>query len=203
MKPHKKYQFIQIGANVGNTENDPVFKNVKNKHWTGILIEPNPKAFNQLIKNYSDFNHLSFEQLAISDKGSGNISLFVDNFFIDNNGNGEGTSQHASCNYNVIVHQLQHHPDELTTISCSCSTVKDIFNKYSIDYVVDYLFVDTEGFDAKIITSIDFYQTKFNYVQYEISHMTNQEAFDTHHYICNFGYKLTSNNGEDVIYQLT
>jgi hypothetical protein len=45
--------FIQIGANVGDTDNDPVFPKVKDGTFKkGLLIEANPNCIEHLKRNY-------------------------------------------------------------------------------------------------------------------------------------------------------
>lgn len=191
--------FIQIGANVGNTENDPVYEKVIKLGWGGILIEPNPKAFNQLLLNYKSCNNLFFENIAIGDT-IGDITFFVDNYHIDNNGKGEGTSQHASCSQHIIVNKLEHKPEEITAIKCPVTTLTNLWLKYNITGAVQWLFVDTEGFDSKILLSTDFNIVKVKNIQYEWVHITQDEINKVDTHLKNAGYKFVSQQGEDIIY---
>ena len=45
-------------------------------------------------------------------------------------------------------------------------TFSDLCEKYSIDYI-DFLQIDTEGFDSQIILSIDFDKVKIKKIKYE------------------------------------
>jgi len=37
--------FIQIGANIGNTDTDPMWTLVTEKEWKGIFVEPIEESF--------------------------------------------------------------------------------------------------------------------------------------------------------------
>ena len=52
--------FIEAGANDGETISNTVFFELK-RNWTGILIEPNPEAFQKLLaKNRQIFTLIFF-----------------------------------------------------------------------------------------------------------------------------------------------
>src|SRR5271163_1768231 len=59
--------FIQIGSNEGPMPTDPLSSLIKNKNWKGVLIEPVPKIFKKLKRNYAGRTGLHFENVAISD----------------------------------------------------------------------------------------------------------------------------------------
>jgi len=78
--------FVQIGAHVGNTWNDPIYDRIVSplpdvdiphrKNWRGILVEPTPHLFQKLQENYANVpkGQLAFENSAICDKtGPGQI----------------------------------------------------------------------------------------------------------------------------------
>lgn len=67
--------FVQIGANNGLTD-DPLRQFVTKHHWHGVLVEPQPQVFQQLLKNYEQEKQLAFENAAIADK-DGTVRLFV------------------------------------------------------------------------------------------------------------------------------
>eukprot|EP01052_Picozoa_sp_SAG31_P058781 SAG31_NODE_18151_length_645_cov_1.076923_1_plen_199_part_00 len=74
--------FVQIGASVGDSPHDPIFKLVAKNKWPGLLIEPLTHAFEALKVNYSKAgcgpNQLSFEQCAISDSPGRRLLHYVD-----------------------------------------------------------------------------------------------------------------------------
>ena len=52
----------------------------------------------------------------------------------------------------------------------------DLVKKYNINEI-EYLFVDTEGYDYKIIKSIDFNKIKINKVKFEYKHLDDTFKF--------------------------
>lgn len=71
--------FVQIGAHVGNTWNDPIFRRLvspvpsvdvpRRRNWRGVLVEPVPHLFRELQKNYAAVpkGQLVFENSAVCD----------------------------------------------------------------------------------------------------------------------------------------
>ena len=59
--------FIQIGANIGNTDTDPMWPLVREKKWKGVFVEPIEESFKQLKENYSDVEGCFYENIAILD----------------------------------------------------------------------------------------------------------------------------------------
>jgi hypothetical protein len=53
----------------------------------------------------------------------------------------------------------------------------DLIEKYNISEI-EYLFIDTEGYDYQIIKSIDFNKTKINKVKFEYKHLDDTFKFD-------------------------
>jgi len=47
-----KMYFLQVGAFQGDSVGDPLFNKVNPRRWSGILVEPSPLAFKQLLANY-------------------------------------------------------------------------------------------------------------------------------------------------------
>jgi FkbM family methyltransferase len=66
---------VQNRANNGLTD-DPIRQFVAKYHWHGVLVEPQPQVFQQLLKNYEQEKQLTFENAAIADK-NGTARLFV------------------------------------------------------------------------------------------------------------------------------
>src|SRR5262249_55791105 len=72
-----KVVLVQVGAFVGNSSNDPIFRFVKEYcgadssfrgSCTAILIEPVRHLYYQLLQNYADcFGPVFFENVAVSD----------------------------------------------------------------------------------------------------------------------------------------
>lgn len=57
--------FMQIGSHDGSFA-DPIHHLVKQHHWSGILVEPQPQAFQRLMQNYQEEEQLFFENAVVS-----------------------------------------------------------------------------------------------------------------------------------------
>src|SRR5271165_1303468 len=59
----ENFFFVQIGAYDGY-DCDPIQKFIRRYGWNGILVEPQPDAFEKLRQNYENFPGLIFERTA-------------------------------------------------------------------------------------------------------------------------------------------
>jgi FkbM family methyltransferase len=138
--------FLEIGADDGiDKSNTKLFEE---KGWRGICIEPSPLRFKLLQKNRSCF----VENLAISDEEG-----VAD--FLDIQGYGKGLSGIIS-NYPFqhkerLEIELSNPKNEGSNI-IKIPTIKlgSVLVKYSVNHI-DFLSIDTEGCEEKIIKSLD------------------------------------------------
>jgi FkbM family methyltransferase len=146
-----KLNILQIGANKGNTDNDPVWKLCQENlpeslYWHIILVEPNTKALRIARHHYYDagFKNVIAYSAGVSDKEE-ELTLYVDNDVPGNEG-----SQHASCIKDQIL-KMGHTENELTEIKIWCYPLTQFMFSG-----IDYLQIDTEGYDGKILLGYDF-----------------------------------------------
>ena len=137
--------FIEVGANNGLTQSNT--KLLEEYYgWTGILIEPSPNLFSELLINRP--NSLCF-QCALG-------SFSEDNTYLEGDFNGTlmssvgGNRSINSSNQKVFTRSLQSILDE-------CG-VKHI----------NFFSLDTEGYEFNILQGIDFEKTTFDYMLIEI-----------------------------------
>ncbi len=68
--------FLQIGAHDG-VSYDPIHHYVRQYHWNGLLVEPQPAIFQKLKQNYAGEKQLLFENSAVANQdGTHRTSLF-------------------------------------------------------------------------------------------------------------------------------
>ena len=193
---------IQIGANVGNSDADPVWPVLQqNPTATAYLIEPNPKAYAKLKENYKPFPNVKCFNYAVGD-ADGTITLYVDNYE-----NTEGTSVHASCSYKHLLghgHAEDEHPP--TALECRQVTLYSFLKEEGIlDEEIGALVIDAEGYDEQIIKSIDFGRISINRVWFEWCHIGGPHARDPvrirelNAYLTSFGYQVSPVDQVDAI----
>jgi FkbM family methyltransferase len=153
--------FLQIGAFDGKTL-DAVFPCVQRWGWRGILVEPQPDAYERLVANYSKVpNHchgrLRFENAAISDI-SGTIQLWRhSNRDIEQGRYFAGML--CSSSYGAVYGNAHGIKGEILPFTATAMTVSQLFGKYTEFHqqcqpYVDYVFVDTEGMDVEIVQQV-------------------------------------------------
>ena len=102
-----------------------------------LLVEPNIKPFNQLVSNYQHDNKFTFKNVVISE-----YDRFVD-FFTDVNSDSESSS--------LILDNLL--KNEKTSVSNKIKSLTP--NNLVTNFTPDWLHIDAEGYDAKILLLID------------------------------------------------
>ena len=144
-------KLVQIGANSGN---DVVYNFIsanQNQIELAVLIEPIPFIIEELKQNYSKFENIVVENIAISDEDLSEFTLYYE----------------EDSNYEVSSFSKKHILDhgcpeyKIKSINVPCLTINQLLEKYKITEL-DYLYIDTEGLDVHIIASIDYSRYKIN-----------------------------------------
>jgi FkbM family methyltransferase len=166
---------VQIGAFDGKS-NDFVFEYIKRHKARAILVEPQPEPFKHLIENYSGFEGVVFENIAV-DRENGKIPLFrIKERF---HSSFRLAPQLASFDKQHLVNALSQKGlvglpdnvlDAIESIPVKCMTMDSLLEKHSVERV-DVLQIDTEGFDYEIIKMIDFSKWRPGIINFEIVHL--------------------------------
>ena len=151
-------KFIQIGAHIGK---DRAFDIVKNEDIElGILVEPLPHLLPKLQESYKNLNNIVIENQAISN-GEGDVV----SFYYDKK---DPITELSSMNkQHLIKHNVKE--EDIGEIEIPSTSLGNLLNKYKIDEL-DYLFVDTEGFDYPILKSFDFTKSRIKTIIFEDVH---------------------------------
>ena len=131
------FYFIQIGANDG-IDSDPIREWIIEYDWSGIMFEPQKTIYQELLKLYKDNKKINCINSGIAEK-EGIYKLY--NHKLGHGGNSLlTTSKYININDYEEIH---------------CNTFENIIKKYDIENI-NLLTIDTEGYDSKILNSIDF-----------------------------------------------
>ena len=169
--------FIQIGANIGNTDTDPLWNVVRDRGWKGIFIEPIKSSFDQLVNNYQDISGCLFENVAVM-AYDGEITIYTMS-------NGYCDRQQAS----VVASHFSGRNDLAITVPCV--TLNNLVEKYNLGGIpFELLQIDAENVDDKIITSTNFNIVLPHKVRFEHIHMGETRKYYTIEYLKSFGYKV-------------
>lgn len=180
--------FIQIGSNDGR-KNDPLYQYVRKNGWKGILVEPDLANFNKLTNNYDQVNGLIFENVGIG-PARGELLFYR----LKNIAEHEPAwyDQVGSFDKGTFIKNIKygHELDKrMTAELLQVITFDDLLQKNKF-WKVDLLHTDTEGFDYKILRSIDFAEHDIRIVLFEGEWMTQFELKEIIQYLRKFNYRI-------------
>ena len=160
--------FVQIGANNGLTD-DPIRQFVTKYHWHGVLVEPQPRVFQQLLKNYEQEKQLAFENTAIADK-DGVARLFV----ADHRDETADLTVFASLKKNALIRGLDNPKAagvqvQVQEVEVPALSVKTLLAKHRITKI-DLLLTDVQGYDSEVIEQFLACGVKPTIIQFEHCH---------------------------------
>jgi FkbM family methyltransferase len=131
-----------------------------------ILVEPNPVMNEQIKVNYEGLNFF-IENVAITEVNKGLVKLSFSKYV---------KTRHPEEAYNKCFSLLPMNDwgaeEEFKSIEVPSMSFMELCEKYKITDI-DFLQIDTEGYDSVIIRSIDFRKIKIKTIEYE------QWYFDT------------------------
>jgi FkbM family methyltransferase len=197
---YKNKTVIQIGSHIGNTQNDPIFKEIDETTQL-VLVEPVKYLFDMLKDNYREKNVI-FINKAVSDL-IGEIELTVPSPKNDFSTLPVWASQLGSVD---PYHATGHIPNLLVeTIKVETTTIDQIIKDHDIKKI-DLLHVDTEGHDYTILMNYSF-TIKPQQVLFEHKHMdgllkTGVRYIDLVYRLMILGYKKVYQNSEDSLFEL-
>ena len=178
--------FVDIGAHDGITFSNSKF--FEELGWEGICIEPNPKIFESLKSNRTNRCVMK----AISDRvgksqflqiidGPDILSGLVDDF-----------TQNALKRINNEMNSIpEGYKYDYIEVEC------DIFDNILDQTKIDFLSLDTEGNELKILQSIDFNKFDINTITVE----NNDYDLKFVNFLTPKGYKFITRLGCDEIYK--
>lgn len=200
--------FIQIGSHDGCSA-DPISHLIKQHHWRGLLIEPQPKVFNKLKQTYQDEEQIIFENALVGyEDGLATMYAVQDKdsvlpFWL---------SQSASLDYEIVkgalyywkhIRKLEAIPDDYETLieelSLPSVTMKTILAKHNI-HKVDLLVIDTMGFDFEILKMFPFDTCKPSIIHFEHKMMPVASQEECIQYLAALGYGLTQVDQDTIAY---
>jgi FkbM family methyltransferase len=165
--------FVQIGTNDGNDK----FKELvyKYKPQLIILVEPNGQLYNSIKEQYRGIENESnviIVNKCIYEKNDEEVSLFIpakDGVY----GNPGVQPERALGNYTYNNKHFSLIPmndwgqkNNMVEIKSKTITFNTLCDQYNITHI-NYLQIDTEGYDSQIITSIDFNKINIDIIRYE------------------------------------
>jgi FkbM family methyltransferase len=165
--------FIQIGSNDG-IKNDPLRKYILSRKWSGILVEPDYHNFQNLVQNYTGIPGLVFENTGIAEKAGSLVFHYVEGVSEKDPG---WFDQIGSFDENTFRKNIAFSPGlaaRRRTKEIAVITIGELLEKHGVQRL-DLLHTDTEGYDFRILNSIDFAKLSPRVVIFESEWMTRYE----------------------------
>jgi FkbM family methyltransferase len=153
---------IQIGTNNGADEFNCLVKSL-NPNMV-ILVEPNIKLNGEIIKNYEGIKNFYLENVAITEVSKGLVKLVIPKNHYDKNGIRIGKNNYVDCHYSLLP--MDDWGNDFNEVESPSMTFTELCDKYGI-VNIHYLQIDTEGYDAEIIKSINFKHLNIDIIKYE------------------------------------
>jgi FkbM family methyltransferase len=187
--------FVQIGAHDG-LHLDPVRPYVKKYHWKGLLVEPQPAIYQQLVANYADEPQLVFENSAIAQQ-DGVASLFT--FKQDGILPGH-TTMLASFHRNALVYNGHDYKGEIEELKVPTLSFDSLLAKHGVtDF--DFLQIDTEGFDYEIIRMLEASSARPAVIHFESAFLNPVFQFKCGEALHRMGYRALTIGIDTVAYR--
>ena len=197
-------RFVQIGAHVGKTKNDPIYHRfTSDSNWTGLLLEPVPHIYNLLEQNYAHIPQFIPVNAAICNTTESQIFYQVGrptnktnaktgkmeyDFFAD-------ASQLGSFRRELVEHEVVQFKSLVVPTMVTCLTPFELFRQYGNGNArVDYLQVDAEGMDWEIVGAFLRYFIHHAepipaFIRMEWKHLNDATAKDALHVLSFLGYE--------------
>lgn len=152
---------VQIGTNDGSDEfSDIVKRSLPSKV---ILVEPNKLLNFFILDVYEGIKNVFLENVAIvNDENKKLVRLVIPKNNI--NGNSVNGARYEDAHYSLLP--MDDWGDDFDIIEAEGITFNYLCKKHRIDNI-HYLCIDTEGYDAEIIKSIDFSKINIDIIKYE------------------------------------
>jgi FkbM family methyltransferase len=156
--------FFQIGTNNGND----LFRElvIKNDPDMVILVEPNENLINEIKKNYINIKNVHIYNNAVYYNNDEILELYIPakNGIIGTRAN--NNIIYDDGNFSLLPMNDWGNKNDMVKITTKSITFDKICSNHNITNI-DYLQIDTEGFDSEIIKMIDLSKYKINKIRFE------------------------------------
>ena len=174
--------FIELGAHDGLTQSNTAFLE-KTRNWTGILIEPSVSNYQKCIKNREKSIVVNCACVSNEYKEEFVKGDFSENSLMSSVG-GKRRRRGNKCNVKA-------------------KTLENILDEHLKENNIDFLSLDTEGYELNILKGLNLQKYKPSYMLIEIYNFDYENIlkflneFD-YELVCNFsGYNKKDNPGWD------
>ncbi len=169
------FHFIQIGANDGVSQEDDLFRYVRDYSASGVMVEPQPDMFLELQKNFSVYPDIVLVNKAIHANNhvmtlySLNKEIIKDRMNAPHWASKNGIASFEKAHVLKHVKRIGLTDSVITMQEVPCITLDDILK--SSARVPDILKVDAEGYDYEVLSMLNLHQCRPPIIHFEHLHM--------------------------------
>jgi len=145
--------FVGIGANDGVTH-EPLYTFIRDHGWKGLMVEPIPLAFERLQHNLSQYSGVTLVNAAVGEVDGESEIYTVDPAW----SHASHMSLHSSFDKSILMAGSRWNADlekHIRQQSVKVMTFDSLIRHYKLPRI-DVIKIDTEGYDLRILRTIDF-----------------------------------------------
>ena len=196
---------LQIGACDGELA-DPIHRYMHEYEWAGLLVEPLPDLFDRLKRNYANAKgRVQFANVAVTDPGQTCRMLRVPADLVDAGDAPDWAlgvssffeSRSAVGGKGATAQDFATYSSKQQLVNVTCMTLGELLASYAVSHV-DFLQVDAEGYDAKILAQMDLTRWQPAVVALETINLPADELLDVYKTLRVHGYDVIS-DGRDIL----
>lgn len=176
--------FIDIGANDGKTLSNTFA--LTERGWTGVLIEPSPKAFALLKENYKGKKNSYFYNFALGTT-NGKVKMWDSETHLNK-------GDHGLLSTLVESERNRWTNEKFNEIEVKCFRWKTFLNRLSVKEF-DFISMDIEGLEVELLKQIDLRPTSLVCLEWN-SKPEVKEQFDK----LMVGFTIIYTSPENLIY---
>lgn len=184
-RAHKNITVVQVGANDG-FNHDPIHIFIKRDQWNGVLLEPQKEVYRKYLKKLHRKSKGMYTLNAALDHESGEKPIYKIAFSQARWATGLTTFKKFSLEKVIASGYVEkaakkegvklpaNKENYIKRETISCISLDLLLQKYNLKNI-DWLQIDTEGFDFEIIKMFRIDQTKPKVIVYENDHLKEDE----------------------------
>ncbi len=199
-----RVRFLQIGANDG-IHQDPCYPWLCVHPWQGVLVEPMPALAAQLRNLHAHHSGIAIEQAVVADT-PGTMTFYHLAADVPLPPEASAISSLESefvttAMRNFVAAGLRADGLRVANFAVPALTIEQLMERHHLDGL-DFLQIDAEGYDARILASIDFKQIRPVVVAYEHANLSRAELMHCRELLKAEGYHFGSWLGDTVAIQV-
>ncbi len=195
----EEFNFVQVGANDG-VSFDFLYDFITVRNSKGVVIEPVTEYFNELVNNYQNFPEIIKINKAVHPCEKEILINRIDPIAVDN---------YPDWVKGIASLDFEHHKktgiksDDIIKEIVKADSLMNIINQNFKHIKIDYLQVDTEGFDFEVIKMIDFKKLHPSILKYEYVNLNTIEQNSLLNLLQNEGYYTFNESGDTIAINLS